>query len=111
MEIKKLGVIGAGQMGNGIAHVAAQSGLDVVMHDDELEVRLTEMRLGAGSPFIDRSLEDCALSERTGTTVLALRRNGRFVTNPRPDAVLQSGDVVIALGTPEQVDALQSLTH
>jgi 3-hydroxybutyryl-CoA dehydrogenase len=31
--IEKLGVIGAGQMGNGIAHVAAQSGLSVVMLD------------------------------------------------------------------------------
>ncbi len=33
MEIKTFGVIGAGQMGNGIAQVAAMSGLDVVMHD------------------------------------------------------------------------------
>jgi 3-hydroxybutyryl-CoA dehydrogenase len=31
--IRKIGVIGAGQMGNGIAHVAALGGLDVVMHD------------------------------------------------------------------------------
>jgi 3-hydroxybutyryl-CoA dehydrogenase len=33
MEIKTIGVIGAGQMGNGIAQVAAQSGLQVVMSD------------------------------------------------------------------------------
>ncbi|WP_439598455.1 3-hydroxybutyryl-CoA dehydrogenase [Falsiroseomonas sp.] len=32
-QIQKLGVIGAGQMGNGIAHVAAQSGLTVVLLD------------------------------------------------------------------------------
>jgi 3-hydroxybutyryl-CoA dehydrogenase len=32
-QIRKLGVIGAGQMGNGIAHVAAQSGIEVVMLD------------------------------------------------------------------------------
>src|SRR3979409_471677 len=31
--IKKLGVIGSGQMGNGIAHVAALAGLDVVLND------------------------------------------------------------------------------
>ncbi len=33
MEIKKFGVVGAGQMGNGIAQIAAQAGLDVIMHD------------------------------------------------------------------------------
>src|SRR5438309_5509167 len=31
--IKKVGVIGAGQMGSGIAHVAALAGLDVVLND------------------------------------------------------------------------------
>lgn len=33
MEIKTIGVVGAGQMGSGIAQVAAQSGLRVVMSD------------------------------------------------------------------------------
>jgi 3-hydroxybutyryl-CoA dehydrogenase len=32
-QINKVGVIGAGQMGNGIAHVAALAGLDVVLND------------------------------------------------------------------------------
>lgn len=31
--IKRIGVIGAGQMGNGIAHVVAVSGFDVILHD------------------------------------------------------------------------------
>jgi 3-hydroxybutyryl-CoA dehydrogenase len=41
MEIKTFGVIGAGQMGNGIAQVAAASGLAVIMHDiqDEFVAR------------------------------------------------------------------------
>jgi len=33
MEIRTFGVIGAGQMGNGIAQVAAMSGLNVIMND------------------------------------------------------------------------------
>ncbi len=33
MEIKTVGVVGAGQMGNGIAHVLAQAGYDVLMND------------------------------------------------------------------------------
>jgi 3-hydroxybutyryl-CoA dehydrogenase len=39
-EIKMIGVIGAGQMGNGIAHVAALAGYDVLLSDvsaDQLE--------------------------------------------------------------------------
>ncbi|MCL2457539.1 MAG: 3-hydroxybutyryl-CoA dehydrogenase [Desulfobulbus sp.] len=37
MEVKTFGVIGAGQMGNGIAQVAAASGLSVIMHDIKQE--------------------------------------------------------------------------
>ncbi|MEY8841802.1 3-hydroxybutyryl-CoA dehydrogenase [Cribrihabitans sp. XS_ASV171] len=33
MDIQKIGVIGAGQMGNGIAHVLALAGYDVIMTD------------------------------------------------------------------------------
>jgi 3-hydroxybutyryl-CoA dehydrogenase len=33
MEIKRVGVIGAGQMGNGIAHVFALAGFDVALND------------------------------------------------------------------------------
>ena len=33
MNIKKIGVIGAGAMGSGIAQVAAQSAFDVVIQD------------------------------------------------------------------------------
>ena len=33
VEFKKIGVIGAGQMGNGIAHVCALAGFDVVLND------------------------------------------------------------------------------
>ena len=50
MDIKSVGVIGAGQMGNGIAHVFALSGYDVVMTDisrDALDdgLRLIEANL------------------------------------------------------------------
>ncbi len=37
MDVKTFGIIGAGQMGNGIAQVAARSGLNVIMHDIQQE--------------------------------------------------------------------------
>ncbi|MGH9315824.1 MAG: 3-hydroxyacyl-CoA dehydrogenase NAD-binding domain-containing protein, partial [Thermoanaerobaculia bacterium] len=35
MEIRTVGVVGAGQMGSGIAHVAAASGFSVLLSDLE----------------------------------------------------------------------------
>jgi len=51
MEIKKVGVIGAGQMGTGIAHVCAVAGLDVVIQDLNID------QLGKSLDSIDRNLE------------------------------------------------------
>ncbi len=75
MEIKTFGVVGAGQMGNGIAQVAAMSGLDVVMSDireDFVEKGLANIRkmLGKGveKEKIARQDADSALS-RIKTTV------------------------------------------
>lgn len=50
MEINSLGVIGAGQMGNGIAHVAALAGIQVVLSD------ISEDRLAAGLEVIKGNL-------------------------------------------------------
>jgi 3-hydroxybutyryl-CoA dehydrogenase len=50
MDIRKIGVIGAGQMGNGIAHVAALAGMDVVLHD------LSEDRIKSGLATINGNL-------------------------------------------------------
>ena len=48
--IKKVGVIGSGQMGNGIAHVAALAGFDVVLNDVSAE------RLKSGMATINGNL-------------------------------------------------------
>jgi 3-hydroxybutyryl-CoA dehydrogenase len=58
MEIKTLGVVGAGQMGSGIAQVAAASGLSVIMHDikDEFVER--------GFSVIEKSLERMVKKEK-----------------------------------------------
>jgi 3-hydroxybutyryl-CoA dehydrogenase len=55
MEIKKLGVIGAGTMGNGIALMAAQIGCDVVMRD--IEDSFVERGIQNIDKFLTKSVE------------------------------------------------------
>jgi 3-hydroxybutyryl-CoA dehydrogenase len=55
MEIKTFGVIGAGQMGSGIAQVAAMSGLNVIMNDVKDE--FVERGLATITKILARSVE------------------------------------------------------
>lgn len=55
MEVKKLIVIGAGQMGNGIAQVAAQAGLTVVLND--IQMAFAEKGLANIRKNLARSVE------------------------------------------------------
>jgi len=48
--IKTIGIIGAGQMGNGIAHVAAAAGFDIRLHD------IAEERINAALATIDGNM-------------------------------------------------------
>jgi 3-hydroxybutyryl-CoA dehydrogenase len=54
MEIKKVGVVGAGTMGNGIAHGFARGGFDVVLCD--VEERFLERALGTIAKNLDREV-------------------------------------------------------
>lgn len=51
MDIQSVGIVGAGQMGNGIAHVFALAGFDVLMTD------ISRESLDAAVALIDRNLE------------------------------------------------------
>ena len=68
MAIKRMAVIGAGQMGTGIAQVAAQAGIDVVLAD-------------AAPELAKRSLD------KLGATLAKLVEKGKFTAQER-DGVL-----------------------
>lgn len=55
MKISKIGVIGAGQMGHGIALVAAQAGFDVVIRDTTDD--FVKKGIGKIEKFLDKSIE------------------------------------------------------
>ena len=55
MEIKTFGVIGAGQMGNGIAQVAAMSGLNVIMND--IKEEFVERGLATITKILSRNVD------------------------------------------------------
>lgn len=68
MDIQTIGVVGAGQMGNGIAQVAAQSGFRVVMSD--ISESLLQKGVLTISKNLDRMVEKGKLSTQQKDEIL-----------------------------------------
>jgi len=84
--------------------------LDVVLHSGTLELWLEECSVRAGSVLHGKTVAEVDVRRRTGANVLAVRRHdqGAILTNPPADLRFEPGDVLIALGTREQLRALDT---
>ncbi|MGB9360192.1 MAG: 3-hydroxyacyl-CoA dehydrogenase NAD-binding domain-containing protein, partial [Candidatus Sulfotelmatobacter sp.] len=68
MEIKRVGVVGAGTMGNGIAHVFARSGYAVILCD--VEQRFLERGLATITKNLDREVAKNKITEADKASAL-----------------------------------------
>jgi 3-hydroxybutyryl-CoA dehydrogenase len=91
MQMHRVGVIGAGTMGNGIAHVFARCGFDVVLCD--VEQRLLDRGLGTIAKNLDREVAKNKIA--AGDKVSTLAR----ITGVVDRAKLGDCDLVIEAAT------------
>src|SRR5438034_5021961 len=68
MEIKRVGVVGAGTMGNGIAHVFARSGYEVVLCD--IEQRLLDQALETIAKNLEREVAKYKITAKEKSAAL-----------------------------------------
>lgn len=94
MEIKTFGVIGAGQMGAGIAQVSAMSGLNVIMND--IKTEFVDKGLSNIAKILSRGVEKGKMSEEEKKAVL-----GRIKTSINLSD-MASADFVVEAATENQ---------
>jgi voltage-gated potassium channel len=98
------------RMARQLMHPNVVEFMDVVMRRGQVEMLIEEIRVSDDSAVKDKSIAKCNIRQRTGANILAVRRpGGKTFTNLGGDFVLMSGDVMIALGTPEQLEALAGM--
>lgn len=86
MEIKNVAVIGAGTMGNGIAHVFAQRGFNVMLVDvNEPQLERALDTIGSN---IDRQIKKGILSGDEKEIILRRIRTGNYIARSVEDADL-----------------------
>jgi voltage-gated potassium channel len=68
---------------------------------EEIEVTQTCERAG-------RTIRDLRVRDETGAIIVAIRkRDGTFDTTPSPDEPIEAGDVLIGVGTPQEIRKLE----
>ncbi len=102
MDIKTLGVIGAGTMGNGIVHVAAQSGLNVILNDVSEE--FIRKGIDTITKNLDRQIKKEKITEADRTATLS-----RIKTAVSLDAMEEADFIVEAVI--ENTDVKKNIFH
>lgn len=84
--------------------------LDVGIAGNLPEYQLTELRVTDDSPMIGKTVKGSGLRERTGVTILAVRKAGEknFNANPPADTDIEREDLLILIGTPEQMSLMEA---
>jgi voltage-gated potassium channel len=72
-------------------------------------MRVEEVTIGEGSPWVGRSLREMDIQGNTGLIPVSLRHPGdpEFTYNPSLDEVLTAKTVIVVIGNPEQLSNLR----
>lgn len=82
---------------------------DTVIKRGEETLNLEGITVQDASQAVGQSLARLNVRTVTGASVLVIMRGARVLPNPDPEMPLNAGDRVLALGTQEQLKALESL--
>ena len=90
-------------MGMRFAHSIAQSD---VLEFIELSEEYSMMEINAPKYLIGKSLKESDVRSKYNINIVAIKRGKKIMVNPSPDAVLEQGDVLLAIGETQALTKL-----
>lgn len=76
---------------------------------NDVDLQTEHFVLPAKSTYVGGKLGDTEARTRTGVSIVAISHNGTILPSPNPDAQLNAGDTLVAVGTRRGLDALGRL--
>lgn len=79
---------------------------------ESLEMEISELPVTKNTHFVGKLLRDSQIREKTGATIIAIKeQDGTMTSSPPADTQLKEGQILVAVGTPAQLEALQKMTN
>jgi voltage-gated potassium channel len=86
--------------------------LDVVTSAAGPDLRLEEIEVTAACGQVGKTIRELRVRRDTGALIIAIRRrDGSFDTTPSPDSAIEMGDVLITVGTQDELRGLEEMFH
>jgi voltage-gated potassium channel len=102
-------LMGAHRMAALAVRPVAVDVLDTVLHGENIDLVVEEFLVPSTSKVLGRTLRDSGMRE-VGANVLAIRkRSGQLRINPPETQVLETDDLLVAIGTRQQMSAAERL--
>jgi voltage-gated potassium channel len=86
--------------------------LDVVMHGENNDLKMAEILIRENSDFDGMTVGDARMRCTLGANLLAVKKASerKIIPSPKGSVTLGKGDLLVALGTGEQLKELEGLT-
>jgi len=86
--------------------------LDTVLHSEHLEMEMREFKVTTDCTLAGKTLGEADIRRKSGAFVITILKNsGTFNLQPMADTRVEAGDILVAIGTPDQLDLLQRCLH
>ena len=100
--------IGARRMAMIALRPAVVDFIDTVTYRRGRELQMENIAVNGDSSLAGQSVAE--ISRRTKATLLAIsKKSGRLLANPQPEEIIEAGDILVAMGTRQQLMALEKV--
>jgi len=102
--------IGARRMAQAIIRPAVSDFIELAMHESSFELAIEEIVVGKDSPFVNLTLIESEIRKELDIIVIGIKKkDGGTIFNPSSQTMIQPGDLLIAMGSYENLERLRKL--
>jgi voltage-gated potassium channel len=105
-------LIGGQRLAQAVLRPTVVDFIELASQNVHVELQMEEARIAATSPLVGTNLRDSGVRAELKLIILAIKKAaGDMVFNPDPEQAIGAGDVLVAIGSREQLDRLEKLAN
>jgi voltage-gated potassium channel len=104
--------IGGSRVAQAVLRPTVVDFIELATRTEHFDLQLEEAQVAPRSTLAGKPLRESQIRQELGIIIVAIKKtSGKMVFNPSPDAVLDPGDILVAIGDRPRLDRLQALAR